>query len=323
MYTSDDVMTLMDVESKGIFKNIWTNYKITIKKGKPDFDNMLDNIHKKIGSQNVQTSLSPDTDKFKTFISKTTIIFRYIAASLFIPLLITTLILLFHNNPNKEYASSLIEIKTLPGTITHLTLSDSTGVWLSGSTTFCYPNKFTKKERNVVIKEGEAYFEVESDKKHPFIVNNSLMKTTVTGTKFNIDVSMERGTFKASLLEGNIVIENNEQKLSMKPGSIARYDHKTRKLTCNNKSTVHINSWINGIMIFDDELLEDVFKKLKRQYNIDFVLLDDDLNNIPFTAKIRSENIEHLLDNMKKSLPINYTIKEDISNRRVVYIRAN
>ena len=67
-----------------------------------------------------------------------------------------------------------------------LTLSDGTGVWLNAESELEYPVKFTSGERHVKLK-GEAYFKVEKDSLHPFIVNvYDKLKVEVLGTEFNV-----------------------------------------------------------------------------------------------------------------------------------------
>lgn len=305
--------TLMTPEFREKLKKIWDNYKISMKKGEPDFNNMLMGIHKKLG-------LSKEPSHKEVFFIHSVNMFRRIAVILFIPLLISTFFLLFSSKQTASDELSMLEITTLPGTVTHLTLSDSTSVWLNRSTVFRYPREFKGKERYVFV-DGEAYFEVKSDKDHPFVVDNPMMKTIVTGTKFNLNAFSKKEIFEASLLEGSVTLENGEQKLVLTPGFMAKYDTKTKSLTCREKPVALSMSWINGELDFEDEPLQNVFSKLSDWYNVDFVFRDDKLKNMLFTAKIKSENLDQFLDNMKKALSINYTIQEDDTLlRKKIYV---
>lgn len=54
-------------------------------------------------------------------------------------------------------------------------LCDGTEVWLNANSNFVYPTAFIGNER-IVTLEGEAYFKVAKDAKHPFIVKPSQSK---------------------------------------------------------------------------------------------------------------------------------------------------
>ncbi|NGM61796.1 DUF4974 domain-containing protein [Sphingobacterium sp. SGG-5] len=297
----DDYQDFISQVPREKLKKVWDGYNITMKKGAPNFDDMLNNIHQKLG-------LPDRKNRTTLFMLRSMSLYRRVAVILFFPLL--GAILYFLMAPSSEYnKEDFLEVTTHPGTVTQLLLSDSTHVWLNQSTTFRYPREFKGKERLVTMVEGEAYFEVTSDKEHPFIINNTMMKTIVTGTKFNINASTKKGFFEASLMEGEITLANAEHKLSMNPGSLARYNTKTKSITYNEKPVALYKSWVNGELLFEDEPLWNVFEKLSNWYNVNFILKDEELKNMLFTAKIRFENLEQFLETVKKSLPIKYSIQ--------------
>src|SRR5690606_14144513 len=109
------------------------------------------------------------------------------------------------------------EIYTKPGTRIKIDLPDGTQVWLNDGTHFRYPEQFSGTQREVYV-DGEAYFEVKSDAKHPFVVNNPMMKTVVTGTHFNVNGYVADRFFEATLLEGKVSLEKNKQIIRLNPG---------------------------------------------------------------------------------------------------------
>ena len=118
---------------------------------------------------------------------------RY-AAIFSIPLLISTMVFgyLYFSGSEKD-SMSYAEVFTSPGTITRYELPDKTVVWLNSDSKLRYPSRFDSAEREVYL-EGEAYFEVHADKKHPFYVNmNNGMRVYAYGTKFNVNTYDEAG----------------------------------------------------------------------------------------------------------------------------------
>ena len=71
-------------------------------------------------------------------------------------------------------------------TLSVVTLPDQTKVTLNRYSSLTYPDRF-KGDRRVVQLLGEAYFEVEKDARHPFIVKAEPVEIEVLGTHFNVE----------------------------------------------------------------------------------------------------------------------------------------
>jgi ferric-dicitrate binding protein FerR (iron transport regulator) len=72
---------------------------------------------------------------------------------------------------SRTVAVAYFEMKTLKGTQTMLTLTDGTKVWLNGGSKLRYPDRFSKDTRTVFL-EGEGYFNVKKDPKHPLLLKH-------------------------------------------------------------------------------------------------------------------------------------------------------
>ena len=87
----------------------------------------------------------------------------------------------FYLKPTSQVAETYQELFTPYGTWSVVNLPDGSKVWLNAGSSLKYPTQFNDKQR-VVSMQGEAYFEVESDKKHPFIVKTKELTVEATGT---------------------------------------------------------------------------------------------------------------------------------------------
>ena len=208
-----------DAELRQILGEIWANSEIQLKDQTPDFNRMLDQVHHQINNQQINQL------KLKDLSTSLYQAFSKVAAILIIPLLLLSVYFYFNPaNPSNQLASNTIrEIYTKPGTRTQIDLPDGTRVWLNDGTTFRYPERFTGSHREVFV-DGEAYFEVKSNPGNPFVVNNPMMNTVVTGTHFNLHAYSADNYFEATLLEGKIHLENENKKLVMKPGEQVQFD---------------------------------------------------------------------------------------------------
>jgi len=307
-----------DVELRQILGEIWANSEIHLKNQAPDFDRMLDQVHHQINNQQIH-QLKP-----KALSTSLYQVFSRVAAILVIPLLLLSVY--FYFNPaqtSTQLASNTFrEIYTKPGTRIHLDLSDGTRVWLNDGTTFRYPEQFTGSQREVFV-DGEAYFEVKSNPENPFVVNNPMMNTVVTGTHFNLNAYSADKYFEATLIEGKINLESKNKNLVMNPGEQVQFDLRLENIVQKTVDPQNAAAWVNGKLIFKDEKLETAIKKLARWYNVEIILTDPKINNYLMTATIQDEKLDQSLKLIALALPVKFEFKK-ISNQteiqRTIYM---
>ena len=98
---------------------------------------------------------------------------------------------------------------TKPGNLSKIALSDGTVVWLNADSKFRCPQSFDGAATREVFLEGEAYFEVAKDKKHPFLVHSGNLTTRVLGTKFDVNAYHTNKTIEVTLVEGKVMLTAN------------------------------------------------------------------------------------------------------------------
>ena len=304
--------------------NIWTNHTIQLKDKKPDFDKILSQVHHKI---NTEESALQQPIAEQHLLKRTIPLFYRIAVVLVIPLLLSSVLFFFSNKWHFNDYASIAErqLYTKPGTVTRIELPDGSKVWLNDGTTIRYPEKFQEKERRLFV-DGEAYFEVKKDHKHPFIVENPMMNTVVTGTTFNLNAYSEDHYFEATLVEGKVHLEKDSRRYNLNPGQQVRYNLADGQVIKKKVNTRIYYSWIDGRLVMEDEPLGDAIKKLGRWYNVDFVIKDQDLNKYLLTATFKDEKLEQTLQNIAYALPVKFSVQERMVDNRpekTVYIMRN
>ncbi|PRZ28156.1 FecR family protein [Flavobacterium granuli] len=197
-----------------------------------------------------------------------------------------------------------------------LQLSDGTSVHLNSGTSLKYPVRFIKGESRQVFLDGEAYFDVTKDSKHPFVVRSNDMDVKVLGTRFNVTSYHKDEKTYAVLVEGSVaayskLIENEH--VLLKPGNRAYFENKQLKT-----EAVDIDkyvAWVSGELMFIDDSFGVIANKLERKYNVDIVNNYDDLNDIVITATFKEENIYQVLKTFQTYKAFDFTI-----NNRVITI---
>ena len=111
-------------------------------------------------------------------------VWQKLAAILLLPLLTGGILLYFFSGHHSEM-NNYREITTSYGTRTKIDLPDGSHVWLNSGSTIRFPDKFAKDQRVVKI-EGEALFDIITDKNRPFYVDLGELSVKATGTTFNV-----------------------------------------------------------------------------------------------------------------------------------------
>lgn len=265
-------------------------------------------------NKNMITDESTKVKRKKTF---TWNVFIHVAAIL---LLIISVGLLINNN--FEYKRKPDQLNTLivpPGQRINLVLSDNSSIWLNSNTIFRYPSKFSKKQKEVYL-DGEAYFEVSSDKRNPFIINTTQGKVKVTGTKFNLSAYSKYDKFETSLFSGEVSIELNstpEETIKISP---------THKATASNGSLLVAKIddydeflWRKGLIAFNNKQLDEILFVLEQYFDIKIQIDDTALSKNTYTGKFRqADGIDYALRVLQKS--IHFTYERD-NEEQIIYIK--
>jgi len=191
-------------------------------------------------------------------------------------------------------------------------LPDGTKVWLNSDSKLSYPVSFARDERNVKL-EGEAFFDVAKDKKHPFFVDLGEIGIEVTGTTFNAINYREEEQTEVVLTSGEVkIIEQNDNKklliTEMRPGQMAVYKKDNQRLSLQDVDAEKYTSWIEGRMIFRDDVMQEVVKKLGRRYHVEIKIADPEIAGYVYTASFKDETIGQIMELLKKTSPIEYSM---------------
>lgn len=234
------------------------------------------------------------------------------AAVLFIPLLVAIIWLIFNNQAaNKQTVSETWhETSASFGTISSIVLPDGSKVWLNAGSKIRYPETFRKNHRDVELK-GEAFFEVHSDKKHPFTVNTGNLQITATGTKFNV-MSYPGHQPEVALVEGTVNVSSHTSpnhasaSRELLSNQLLTYDTNTNNFQVSGEDLYKYIAWKDGKLVFRNDSFTEVARKLSIQYNVDIELADQRVKQYSFRASFENEPIEELLTLLKLSSPFSY-----------------
>jgi transmembrane sensor len=158
-------------------------------------------------------------------------------------------------------------------------LPDGSIICLNRNTELTFRAKFGNSERNVKLN-GEAFFEIASDTERPFTVDAGKAKVKVTGTSFNVITNNTDLAVEVFVNTGQVMLSDNsgDKNIVLDPGYIGTMDSNMSDKKLNENP--NYLSWKTGLLKYDNQRLEVVFKDLKRVYNTDIIagnpeILDD------------------------------------------------
>ena len=212
------------------------------------------------------------------------------------------------------------QIHVPTGQHVEIMLADGSKVWLNSGSTLTFPSKFNGKKRMVEL-DGEGFFEVKSDKEHPFIVSTSKYQVKAVGTSFNIYDYQDSPQFEAALLNGKVEVTTNAKKSSvviLTPNQRAALCQGVLKVKPIENANNYL--WRKGILYFNEPLLE-VFDKLQEYYDVEFQIRNTSLTRkSPYcTGKFRAKDgLEHIIRVLKETNHFDYQI--DYESKKIIIL---
>ena len=202
---------------------------------------------------------------------------------------------------------------TVPsGQRVNLALSDGTHVCLNAGSVFTYPSAFGEDTRDVKLN-GEAFFEVTSNKERPFIVHTHACNVQVLGTKFNVNAYESENSFAAALMEGKIRVQNNtnpKEVVNINPKSqvVLKKDH----LEVDAIPDYDVYRWKEGLVCFKELNFLKLMRRVEKYYGLNIEIRNTALQKHSFSGKFRiSDGIDYMLRVLQRDLDFTYERSED------------
>ena len=245
--------------------------------------------------------------------------FQRIASLLIIPLLLT-FIAYFYFQPNQlTEPMSYAEIQCPMGVRTKFQLPDGSTGFLNSGSRLKYPVQFTR-ERTVELS-GEAFFDVVHNKEIPFHVNTKNLDIKVLGTTFNVIANEDEQTEEIVLQTGTVDVSSRSGKplAVLSPNEQLTLDIEKRTFTKKEVQASQYSTWTEGKLVFRNENMQQVARRLGRWYNAEVVVDDRLLEDYTFHATFIDEPLDEVLKLLSLTTPISYTEQKRVSDKIGIY----
>ncbi len=187
-----------------------------------------------------------------------------------------------------------------------VTLPDGSNIFLNRNTRLSYRENFGRHGRNVTLS-GEAFFVISRDENNPFVVEAGNASVKVLGTSFNIITNNQDFAVEVFVKTGQVMVSGIEKNsnLILDPGYIGTmYPERSEKSVNNDPNYM---SWNTGLLVYDGQTLDVVFRDLKRVYNMDIVADNPDIITNTWTSPIDNQTQETIIRLICASFNLSYT----------------
>lgn len=225
-------------------------------------------------------------------------------------LFIVAAALLFIPSSKKQNKMQLSILSTGAGERKVITLSDGSVITLNNSSRLKFPNAFESKIREVSL-EGEAFFDIVHNDYKPFVVKTGKIKVHVLGTSFDLKNYFGDVQAEVTVATGKVGVQLQNQKTHMLiRGQQLSYNLNSGLVVTSSVQPEDYSGWQKGELIFKNESLESICKRLERWYSVKINIETAVLKRKRINLEQTNESLQNVLKMLGKVAGFNYEITD-------------
>ena len=195
-------------------------------------------------------------------------------------------------------------------------LADGSMIALNTGAEIKIPRNFNKNNREIYFS-GEAFFEIEKNKKKPFIIHTDMADIKVLGTSFNVKYDTLKQLVTVNVVSGSVQLSDG-----IKPGIIlykgesGMYNSQLGSFSKTKHTDQNFLAWKTGILQFKDKPVKEVLTDIEDYYHIPVILRNDSIKDVKFTDSFDNQPLENVIYEFELLLNVECLRKND-----TLYIR--
>lgn len=162
-------------------------------------------------------------------------------------------------------------------------LADGTRITLNTQTEL--EVRYSRAQRDIVLKRGEVMFEVAHDAERPFVVSAGGGTVTALGTQFQ--VREESRTAAVTLLQGSVEVALAAERKLLVPGDQATYGSAGPGIRVRQVDPAAVSGWTQGRLDFSGLPLAEAVAEANRYSTVKLRLGDPALADLPVGGSFR------------------------------------
>jgi transmembrane sensor len=201
-------------------------------------------------------------------------------------------------------------------------LPDGTQLWLNAGSRVVLAQGFSQEQRELTL-EGEAFFDVQHDENHPFVIHTGALEVRVLGTSLNVRAYPGESSMEATLIDGKAEIGlagNPQSAIPLRPNEkvMFRVDagnplNFIRRPIVPDRTdgTIVETSWTKNKLVFRNETLGSLSTRLERWYNVTIVFDDKRYQQDTISGTFPDMPIEDVMHALRITSGFQYAIEKD------------
>lgn len=166
-----------------------------------------------------------------------------------------------------------VEVDAGRGRLKKVQLPDSSMVWLNTGSRIGFNMPFGSdgQVREVVLLEGEAYFDVTADSRRPFQVRADSVVTQVLGTTFTVRAYHELADIRVSVTTGKVSVGGSGGRVLgvLGPGEEVVYNKREQLATVHQVDVHRRNAWMEGITHLSEVPFAELSLAFRQTYGLE------------------------------------------------------
>jgi len=180
--------------------------------------------------------------------------------------------------------------------------------------------RYSDSERRLVLRRGQARFDVAHDPSKPFSVVARDRKVIATGTAFNID--MVSPEVRVTLLKGRVLVvpagrlavnpqRRAERPIELHPGQALVAVSSRSGSVVAPANLNEVTAWQEGQLFFEKEPLGEAVERVNRYTNRKIVVADAEAAALPISGAFNAGDVKTFLEALDGFLPVTATYEPD------------
>lgn len=210
-----------------------------------------------------------------------------------------------------------LETYNTSSTSLRIVLPDSSVVTLAEGASIITSENYGQDTRTVRLT-GEAFFDIRSNPKMPFLVYSGDLVTEVLGTSFTIKPETARKTIEVSVIKGKVSVytydhDRNKRRsgVIITPNQKAVYntDLKTIRHDLVDEPKMVVKDAPASAFKFDETPVGTVLSVLQKAYGMEIVVNNPELNDCEFTGNLNGFDLFKQLSYLCDVLDAQYEVR--------------
>lgn len=225
----------------------------------------------------------------------------------------------------RQAGISYTEVTSAQQVIPGIALPDGSVITLNSNSRLVYPSEFNGKYREVTM-EGEAFFEVQPDPNHPFIITAGKTRITVLGTSFNVCAYPGQDRVEVVVESGKVQVtaEGLQTRpvgqVTLTPGERGTFSQGDLSLAKSVNGDPNIYAWKTRQLVFNETNLSEVLRTLEKVYHVRVDTKGLSADDLLLTANFSDQSVDFILDVVRLTFNLELSTVE---GSYILHLREN